>query len=329
MVIIHAYTPLHFMQLKYLLEFEVLNEKSFIIVPKRFLSNVIFLKSDMCDVIYYNFDASSYTDTYFLSKANCIFNEIPIRSIRKIIVPDIAYSLSNYLVSSLIRRNSLLEVSFYFDGSGSMMSSPVTFKTMISDILKQLLSLIVSDSKYIKRNNELSGADLSICDKQLSIINNVRLTYSQKVKIVPELIDLPNSFQATEKIVIFVLQDAKVLMPGYLGLYKSTLRFLSVKYPNYKVKLLLRNNDHEHYFHEKEIIVRDFVGESAESIISRLKPKVVISHYSTVLLTLAFSKYRGEILSFSLSEYNKLVGEKQEVTDEVSLIFDALGINLV
>lgn len=329
MVIIHAYTPLHFMQLEYLLNNEVGDEKVYLIVPERFSSSVSNYASEMCEIINYNFDASSFSSTFFLSRANKLLKKIPGTSIQKIIVPDIAYSFSNYLVSRLTHKSNLIEVLFYFDGSGSMMSAPLPIKTRFSDLLKLFVSFVISNAKYIIRKNELSGADLSLCKKQFSIIENERLSYREKVVITPELIDLPSNFEASEDIVLFVLQDAKVLMPDYIKLYEDTLIFLSEKYPDYIVKVLLRNSDHESIFTQKENISRDFVGESAESIIVRLKPKVVVSHYSTVLFTLAFVKYEGEIVSFNLSGYNDIVGEKQEVTDEVAVMFKALDIKMV
>jgi len=317
------------MQLKYLIDNETKNESVRLVVPEKFLSSINDFESKTCEIVSYKFDASSFSQTFLWSRADSLISKLSDDIINKIIVPDVAYSLSNYLVSHLSSKEKRVDVLFYFDGSGSMMSSPIPIRTKLIDILKLFVSFLFSNAKYIIRKTVLNGADLPLCKKQLSIIDNPLLSYREKVCLVPKLIDFPSSFEASDDLVIFVLQDAKVIMPHYIKLYKKTIQFLTESYPKYSVKILLRNSEHASVFTDKDAISRAFVGESGEAVIARLKPKVVISHFSTVLFTLAFVKYKGEILSYNLSEFNDLVGEKEQVTDEVTLVHRALGIKAV
>lgn len=331
MILIHVYTPLHILQLEYLLKNEVGSERYVIFVPERFSSRVQGYCSELGRVISYSeeFDASSFTATFFLSRARSIVAEICPNKVSALIVPDVAYSFSNYLVSYFLTRNTQIVVTFYLDGSGSMISNPISRLNYTKDLAKRLISVFFSREKYIRRARELGGADLDLCTKQLSVIKNDRLIYRDKVSLAPGLIAFPERFEASNNIVVFVVQDAKVIMPGYIDLYKSTIVYLTNEYPEYQVMILLRNRDHEHYFDDRAIVSRRFVGESAEAVISRLAPKVVVSHYSTVLLNLAIVEYPGDVVSFDMPAYNRLVGDSLAMTNEVQLMHNVLGVKSV
>ena len=328
MFLIHAYTPLHLMQLDALLKKIVRNRKFVLVVPKRFLGALVKYDFKPTEVIPYdNIDASSFSKTYLQGRGELFFKNIG--KVDYLLVPDVAYSFNNYIVSYFMAKNRNLNVQFYFDGTLSMVNSPITKTERVKDAFKFIISLIVSDVHYIKRKIQLNGADLGLCRSQLSVIDNPRLGYKDKVQVIPDLIMFPTSFKAENDILIFIVQDANVIMPAYLALYNKTITFLKEEYPNYEVRLLLRNMEHKNLMKEQVIIERDFVGESAEFVISRLRPKVVVSHYSTVLINLSIAGYKGEVVSFCMPEFNHLVGDKEQVTTEVSLIHSSLGIRNV
>lgn len=325
MFLIHAYTPLHLMQIKTLLKKIVRNSKYVLVVPKRFsgaLGEYDFKPTQV--ITYDNLDASSFSKTYFQGRGSRILKDIG--KVEHLLVPDVAYSFSNFIVSYFKAKNPNLNVQFFFDGTLSMVNTPITKTDKLKDILKYSISLILSDVNYIKRKVQLNGADLDLCSSQLSVIDNPSLLYRDKVQVIPDLINSPTCFKAENNVLIFIVQDANVIMPEYLVIYNKTIAFVKEKYPDYEIRILLRNREHRYLVKEQVVIERDFVGESAEFVISRLSPKVVISHYSTVLINLSLADYKGEIVSFCMSEFNHLVGEKPQVTAEVSLIHDSLGI---
>jgi len=302
-----------------------------LIAPSRFEKLIDLHLTESGGALYYpdSFDASSYRSTFMSSSASAFLSQVNTDRVVGLIVPDIAYSFSNYLVSYVASRNKSVSVVFYMDGSGSMMSCPLSATVRIRDILKYLFSVVARGERYITRLREQSGADMELCKKQLSIIANERLSYKHKVHVVPELFEFPRGILANKNIVLFVLQDAKVVMPKYTSLYLKTIQYIQKSYPGFETMVLLRNRDHYLHFCGNTIVERKFVGESAESIVSRISPKVVISHYSSVLLNLAMTGYSGEIVSFGMRDFIKMAGASMDLVNEVQIIHFKLGIDTI
>jgi hypothetical protein len=331
MVIIHAYTPLHLLQLDYLIE-EYIDCPCTLIIPEILVNNVEKYKRNSISILCYSkMDASSYKSVFMSDKARFILSGISFAKVTQVILPDVSYTFNNYLASRCINSNSNVQIVFYFDGMLSILNSPISWQEIFKDFSKYILSrfVISGDIFYIKRKKQRSGVDLSLCSVQLSIAKNNILTYKNKVEVVPNLINFPNVFTANNDVIVFIVEDAKVIMPQYMDLFHKTISFLTDTYPNYQIKLLLRNRDHFKFFEKNTLIVRDFIGESAESVISKISPKIVISHSSTVLLNMSLTKYKGQVLSFKAIDFAKLTGGKVQVVNEMLELYRSLSIKVI
>ena len=176
MILIHMYTPFHYLQLdSILLEF---SEGGYtILTPIKFNEFLANKNISSKHIIFYDgFDASSFSETFLNSSEILCLDAIDQFEFEKLLVPDLFYSFNNFIAAYLLQKK-VVEVMFFLDGLLSLTNAKLTFRDKVRGVGKYLLSKVKSDVSYIQLKRLKSGVDLPICSKQISFHKDISLEY--------------------------------------------------------------------------------------------------------------------------------------------------------
>lgn len=310
MVLAHLYNGLHLSQIEYIINCTQ-NSKLTLLIPCKFKDSP-FLRDlgENVDFIFYNIkDPHSFFSIYRKNE-KYLYNILNnVKNVSILYLPDIAYSLNNY-IASFYGKQSNLQIILIYDGLLSISNPKLSIKAKIFDNIKYIYSKFYSKMFYIKRAYHTSGSSNDIVSKQLLPYFDKQKIHHPKSVLHKDLFQLPKIFQKQHDIVFVISQDIDLVMDWYSSFFYEMIEYCFINYPKFKIYVLLRDDKNKHslFYEECYYVKRNHLSETAEEIISRINPKVVISHNSTSLINLKLLNFQGQLISFRPNYLTKRCG---------------------
>jgi len=329
LILLHIYSSLQFCQISHIVG--CTTEKVKILIEEKYFDQIELQKYPprRVEFITYNLEIPySFFNVYFSERNKIPIGSLDVQNIDFLYVTDISYPLNNFILSMICKVNPDIKVILMYEGLFTINQPVMNFKRTIFDYTKKIITHIFGKTKYITRKKYLSGVDIPFTLNQLVPFNDQKHMNLVKSKYTRGLLNYNSFCERTSKTIVVVAQDIDLVTDLYIDFLIECLLYLKEKYKKYKIQVLFRECTNFIKIENLSVslIKRENPTESAEIVISKLKPEIVVSHNSSVLFNLVYSRYPGRMIAYRPYTFSRMCKHTKKTSRNIQK--DLLDLNI-